>query len=347
MPDANMYTVFEQAGRQYISIMSLTPQERVVVPLTGNTPITGNLRMVLDRDHQLVEVHYTASVDQPAPLEGEPAGLDAGTTEVFTDELGNRYGKGLGAILEKASDELCDKGRKRNKLHQLAKKAEKNGNYQKAANIRKFNLGYQKKDAHIHRQQTDMERQFNTAVNEMVEKRSPSVVIDERLDIRGKAKSKKMSRRVSLWMRSIQKERMEFKALAKGFRRQQVNPAYTSQMCSVCGDVNSKNRTGDRFQCLHCGHGDDADRVAAHNLKARMFDPEIHLYTPKGKVKEILLARFNARLERGGALLAAPTVSGRTPGARTMGPPESETSIAIGFGRENDGAKCDLARAYV
>jgi len=50
--------------------------------------------------------------------------------------------------------------------------------------------------------------------------------------------------------------------------------------------------------------------VAAANLKARLGDPEITLYTPKERVKSILLLRFNARLESGGN---PATVSGRTP----------------------------------
>jgi subtilisin-like proprotein convertase family protein len=48
--------------------------------------------------------------------------------------------------------------------------------------------------------------------------------------------------------------------------------------------------------------------VAAHNLKARYGDLEITLWTPKEKVKAILLGRFNARLETRNL----GTVSGRT-----------------------------------
>jgi len=66
------------------------------------------------------------------------------------------------------------------------------------------------------------------------------------------------------------------------------------------------------FQCVKCKHADHADRVAAINLKARKDDPEIFLFTPKERVKAILLARFTARLESP-ELIEGPTVSGRTP----------------------------------
>ena len=155
-----------------------------------------------------------------------------------------------------------------------------------------------------------MARHINTAIHEVLEKRHPQVIVTEKLDIRGKALSKKLSRRVSYWTRRILNERIDFKASAEGFRREQVNPAYSSQTCPACGFVHTNNRQGDTFQCTHCGHADHADRVAAANLKARLGDPQITLWTPKEKVKAILLFRFNARLESRGD---PATVSGRTP----------------------------------
>jgi len=120
-------------------------------------------------------------------------------------------------------------------------------------------------------------------------------------------------------------ERLDFKASAGGSSRQHVNPAYSSQTCPQCGFVDKKNRAGDAFQCQHCGHRDDADRVAAHNLLARWNDPDITLFTPKARVRAILLDRFNARLREAQADLfrAGLQALGST------GQPESETTEAI------------------
>ncbi len=311
--DANMYRVFEHDGQQYIAIMNLKGEDRVVIPLTGNRKIEGNLRIVLDFDRQRVEVHVTADVKPTAGLPGEPCGLDAGVSEVYTDEMGHRYGIELGETLTRQSDDVCDKGRKRNKLHQIAKKAEKKGNHKKAARIRKFNLGTKKLRRKQRRMRKDIERQVSTALNDVLETRQPCIIVTEKLDICGKAPSKKLSRRVSQWARSILKDRSEFKASAGGSRREDVNPAYSSQTCPACGYVDRRNRQGDAFQCLHCGHRDHADRVGAHNLKARLGDPDITLFTPKERVKAILLERFDTRLRRGDAV-CPPTVSGRTLG---------------------------------
>ena len=123
------------------------------------------------------------------------------------------------------------------------------------------------------------------------------MIVTEKLDIRGKAPSKEISRRVSYWHRSTLKDRFEFKASAAGCRREQINPAYTSQTCPQCGYLEKANRKGDVFQCQKCGHRGHADQIAAQNQKSRYYDRRITLYTPKETVKEILLKDYNARLE--------------------------------------------------
>lgn len=318
--DADMYDIkSSEAGTQVIAITGLTPRKRIRVPLTGNTTISGNIRVVLDADRERVEIHYTAPINIPGEQTGEVIAVDVGLTEVFTDDEGNKYGPDFGKLIYDESDRILDKNRKRNKLYQVAQKHDKKGRHQKARNIRKFNLGQKKQNKKKRKNRIELQRQINTAMNEIIKKREPSILVTEKLDFRGKAKSKRMSRQVSLWPRGILQERTEFKAWAAGCRRKQVNPAYTSQMCPCCGFVNGKNRNGDRFKCLNCGHEQDADQVAAINLKARVTDPDITLWTPKERVRAILLNRFAADNERSADLETvepqgkAGTVAGRTP----------------------------------
>jgi hypothetical protein len=50
-----------------------------------------------------------------------------------------------------------------------------------------------------------------------------------------------------------------------------VNPAYTSQTCSRCGCVDSKNRlTQEDFKCIECGFDNNADSVGACNTGHRV-----------------------------------------------------------------------------
>jgi len=103
-------------------------------------------------------------------------------------------------------------------------------------------------------------------------------------------------------------DRIEFKALVKGFHHKQVNPAYGSQNCVHCEFVDHRNRNGDDFKCLFCGHEDHADRIAALNYLRRYSDEEIGLYMPHNQIRTILLTRFHRRLETEQSV----TVPGRT-----------------------------------
>ena len=52
-----------------------------------------------------------------------------------------------------------------------------------------------------------------------------------------------------------------------------VNPAYTSQMCSGCGEIVEKDLTVRVHNCHHCGLELDRDVNAARNIRERAFSP--------------------------------------------------------------------------
>jgi putative transposase len=295
--DANMYAVTTSTtGRQQIEVMGFTPRKRILVPLLGTAAISGNIRVVLEPGARVAEVHTTFDLHIPNQVpDGGDASVDIGQSEVFTDDHGKRYGRQFGKFLARASEVDLDKGRKRGKLHAIAKKALAKGDYAKARRIRTNNLGYKKLDNKRRKNQAECARQVNTAYNQFLRHRRPSCFAQERLDFRGKGKSKAMSRRTVEMRNTTIKERSHFKASAAGVCRQRVNPAYSSQLCPRCGYVHPKNRNGDRFVCLFCGWVGHSDRVGAHNLRHRMDDPEIPLWMPKGQVRTILLSRFSQR----------------------------------------------------
>jgi transposase len=308
-----MYDIeMTKAGTQVIAVTGLTPRKRIRIPLTGYTVITGNIRVVLDVERQRVEIHYTAGVSTPIVPGDEVMAADAGLREVFTDETGERYGAGLGRLIYDESERILKKNRKRNKLYQLAEKHRRKGRHKKARNIRKFNLGHKKQARNKRKNRIELERQINTALNQMLDKRNPKTLVTEKLDIRGKAKSKQLSRQVSLWPRGTLADRTDFKASAAGCRHRQVNPAYTSQTCPRCWFVDGQNRNGDRFKCVKCAYEAPADWVAAMNLKARVTDPDITLWTPKEQVKLILLARFAAQMRSAVLEIVEPPGEART-----------------------------------
>ncbi|MBI4752024.1 MAG: transposase, partial [Acidobacteria bacterium] len=273
----------------------------------GNAEIKGTLRVVVEAGSDRVEVHQTHPLEGVLPeltgVETETAGVDIGITEVFTDEQGNRYGTELGSFLEKTSEQLRTKGQRRNKLHAVRKAAWTTGDREKANRIRKFNLGTKKQREMTRKQRQTAARIINTAIYSLVAVRQMKILGVEKLDFRTPTPSKALSRRVMLLSRSLLNDRLDFVASAKGFRREDTNSAYSSQTCPNCWFPHPANRRGDRFQCTHlqCRHADIADRVGAEHTKRRVNDPEIRTWTPRWRVKELLLARHlawkKARLE--------------------------------------------------
>ena len=61
----------------------------------------------------------------------------------------------------------------------------------------------------------------------------------------------------------------------RGYSFIEVEPAYTSQVCPICFNLDSKNRDEKdkkNFTCTCCGHHDDADHVGSLNIVARATD---------------------------------------------------------------------------
>ena len=88
-------------------------------------------------------------------------------------------------------------------------------------------------------------------------------------------------------------ERINYYAKKYNIKVVYVSAAYTSQFCSKCG-ARLDNRTGIHHEIGHCPNcGEiDANINAAKNIKARLYDSEIQLFTPYKQIEKILLDRY-------------------------------------------------------
>ena len=93
-----------------------------------------------------------------------------------------------------------------------------------------------------------------------------------------------------------------------------VQASYTSKMCPICGCIEDENRANqETFECVECGHKDNADFNAAKNIRNRVlvtvlqesllkqldngaFEPR---KLKREKVKEVLLS-FRRSLQKVG-----------------------------------------------
>lgn len=103
----------------------------------------------------------------------------------------------------------------------------------------------------------------------------------ELLDIKEFNKSRKVNGMLSVFSRGKLTEKLMKELSWHGFPFVQVEPAYTSQTCPVCGYLDKASRNGKVFHCTYCGHTDDADHVGSINIKARAEDNEINAICKK------------------------------------------------------------------
>jgi len=79
--------------------------------------------------------------------------------------------------------------------------------------------------------------------------------------------SRSHNRRMSHWLYAKVREWLKQRCEEQGIRLEFKSPFATSQYCRFCGKWDRRNRSGDRFHCIHCGHEDHADSNASQNLK--------------------------------------------------------------------------------
>ena len=66
-------------------------------------------------------------------------------------------------------------------------------------------------------------------------------------------------------------QKIIYKAALRGQMVIKVDPAYTSQVCPVCGrrDASNRDKANHFFRCRSCGYTSNDDRIAAMNLHSR------------------------------------------------------------------------------
>jgi len=290
------YTTFSCKGKAWLRVMSLERGKRIAVPLNTLVEPQKTLRLILQNNR--VEIHYAVDEKEVCsikPCGDQTLGIDKGYTEAFTDSNGKRHGKGLGNLLPTESDRLKLRYQRRNKLKSLAEKHSESNNPKKRDNILTNNLGRKKLDSQKKKHTSNVHNLVFKAAHSIVDKASIIAVEDLTSPIKSKRlQSKDQSRRLSAWVKGILVQAINTVSHRRGSTVVLVNAAYTSQMDSRNGFLLG-TRSGDKFYCFD-GAVLDADQNAAQNILARMYDPEIKLYTPFRQVKEILVRRTGSRL---------------------------------------------------
>jgi IS605 OrfB family transposase len=122
----------------------------------------------------------------------------------------------------------------------------------------------------------------------VVDKASTVVAEDLTTQCSGHNYGRNMNRRLAAWTKGLTAQALHDVSERRGSTLVMVNAAYTSQVDHRTGLFGV--RKGDRLHCP-CGEVLQADHNAAINVLKRFGDPDITLFTPHTRVKQILKER--------------------------------------------------------
>lgn len=286
---------------QVVSLMTLTPHQRVTIRLRGKKAIKGTIKLVKTsrgwKLHTLSKPKVKKKSSKKTKL--PCAVMDMGLSEVFTMHDGAQFGRKLGATIHAKAEAVDQKLKERNRLAALA---ENTKDPKKRRNILRYNLGSKKFDRDVAKHKTHVHNIVNHALNEMLVRYSASVWVVENLShyFHLEGFSKKTKRLLSNWVRGFIGERLNFKTALCGVKLVKVPASYSSQRCPYCGCVSRESRKGDKFKCVHCGAEGHADVVACLNLLCRAHDRRFRSRMSKEKVLQLELEEHEKECARRG-----------------------------------------------
>jgi IS605 OrfB family transposase len=269
-----------------LAIAGLVKGKRVVLKLKCRHIISGQIRLICNEEGEL-EVHCLRKVPVVIPTENPThhVGIDKGYTEAFYTSDGVEIAAGLGKLMTAKTNRITRTNRNRYRLRSFALQSHP----EKADIILKNNLGYKVKSRRLQREKATIKNFIRRDLRRAIAQ--PTVIFAEDLTqpIKGKQQASCINRKLNQWMKGELQVSLEKISKETGSTLSVVNPAYTSQMCSLSRTLLG-SRSGDRFTC-YTGVVIQADRNAAMNILHRGSDSELHRYLKYAEVRKILIER--------------------------------------------------------
>jgi putative transposase len=126
--------------------------------------------------------------------------------------------------------------------------------------------GGKRRTSYHHYIETEMNRHLKQLNTENIKLIALENLKNVKANKRGKF-SRKVNRLLSFWQYAKAGERLEQFCEENGICIAYKSPWKTSQRCSVCGNIDRRNRKGEKFLCLECKSEMNADYNASKNLE--------------------------------------------------------------------------------
>lgn len=114
------------------------------------------------------------------------------------------------------------------------------------------------------------DNEINRHVNNLELSNIKTIVIEDLLNVKYKSKfNKSVNNKLQRWSYRKTIDKIERICEDNGISLLKVSPAYTSQTCSKCGNINKLSRKGEFYRCVSCDYEIDADYNASINILNR------------------------------------------------------------------------------
>ena len=280
-----------------ISIKGIGNNSRIVVPIYGSQEGLRRLEHYNKKNAVTFSFNKNGTFKVSIPFEkkvkavdaSEYVGVDIGITDYLHTDSRGVFGSGLNSdnfYRNEVEPALAKNNVLRNQMREYrrllkqykdASDEYKNFLRTKIHNINTM-LQSEKKSKHLlNKFHTIQEKDIKDAVLGYVTqvRKQPCLTVLELLDINEFDSCKELNGKRSAWARSKLTDKLIDTLEWYGLPYIQVEPAFTSKVCPICGNLDDDNRDGKHFECTCCGHADDADHNASVNIKNRATDEEL------------------------------------------------------------------------
>ncbi len=251
--DKRLYTVLRTTGPHEVTIASCTGRVRLQMVLgayqrTWLQHETRDAKLVYRKRMKTFYLHVGIRFAVHSVPGAHPVGVDVGINRLLV-----------------ASNGFAESGGKtthqRHRFRQYRTVLQRQGT---SSAKRKLQRLANKETQWITTQLHQITRQFVNSLHA-----DEYVVLEDLTHIRQRAKQRKEYRnRFHAWAFAKLQGLIAYKCAERGIQVLYVDPAYTSQRCPRCGTIAKRNRRSQAlFRCLLCRFQNNADAVAATNLR--------------------------------------------------------------------------------
>lgn len=236
--------------------------------LTENNISIYSGRITFDGEHW--NLSFTVDIpQQKKQLTDEIIGIDVGIKNTAICSNGiiykniNKTSKNI-KTLEKRKRRLKKQLKRKYEMNKKVDEYTGESIYVKTNNINKF----EGKIKRINRKLSNTRRTYNHQISREIVNRNPRMIVMENLDINGMMKNYRMRNALRNQCLAQLKIFVKYKAESQGTMFVQVPRNFKStQLCSKCGAVHKMSLSQRTYSCSICGHKEDRDMNAAHNLE--------------------------------------------------------------------------------